>query len=945
MIVIKGINGKTRYSTEINEGSKRECKLNLEADNITLEFNTHAPIAFALGDYCDIENEGRFELTELQNPEIDSESGACRYSLRFDAPYLKWQNKIFKYSPNTGGYEAEWNLTATLDTHAKILLDCLKFHGFAYHYNGAAYTVAIDSTISDAAKLITYSNVDMISALQLMAETWECDVWITDNIIHFGRCEASGTPTALIEGVNVVTMSSSKSSGTYATRLYAFGSTRNLPTNYRPIEGLVTNGVIQKRLMLPEGTPYIDAYGNMTTEQIVEAVIVLDDIYPRTNGTIDEVTTYTDTTQDSQGNDVTETFYRFTEADKSFNFSADYILAGETLGVIFQSGRLNGMTFDVNFNPKGAPEKKDDKWNPEAQLFEIIANENYGRKLPDSTLYPEKGDKYVLFGWDSTKIANLGLVAKAEQELLSEARKVSEKYKKDPNTYDCTLFSDYAYGMDANGNLDKSFAKQFYLGDVVTLHCGAFFGAGSYTSRVIGFEYPLDKPFDSPKYTIGESAAYSKRAEMQQQIDTLTMQGKTYTSTSGGSSVYVISTKDATAATDRNVYSALRTRQDFICKKSNDRTPFDLAVGGKFTAEQGTQFGESFAEGISGFGGKIDKYGDGWLGGLHLRNFLEVPELRYNRTDVSIGNDWNAPGGGIIDSVVPDKDDDGNLLLSGTITLHLEDGEVGAVAVDDICQGIYHDSVNLGNNATADSDDSRGNFLFAGFHTVYFRITEIVETGRNSIFRYVLRPKSERWKTTFHPSSQMTFVGYGNFSNKERQTSRYSTRTYERYLKDVADWEFTENNIGAQFGNLSNLSVFGLDMVGYSAYLNNIYMTGRIEQIDANPLYMTLDYENDNFLAYGETKTIVCRVFRGWEDVTDRVVEWTVTRDTGSPQDDTAWQLKTKVKNFSGSIDICFTNAENDLGTNDYVMSTLFTFKATIGSGEKEETATYQLTI
>lgn len=406
-----------------------------------------------------------------------------------------------------------------------------------------------------------------------------------------------------------------------------------------------------------------------------------------------------------------------------------------------------------------------------------------------------------------------------------------------------------------------------------------------------------------------------------------------------------IESDDKTSPSDRNTFSALRARKEFLSKLTNDRTPFDLAVGGKFTAEQGTQFGESFAEGVSGFGGKIDRFGDGWLGGLHLRNFLEVPELRYNRTEVSIGNDWNAPGGGVIDSVVPDKDGDGNLLLTGTVTLHLEDGEVGAVAVDDICQGIFHDSVNLSNNATADSDDSRGNFLFAGFHTVYFRITEVVETGRNSIFRYVLRPISERWKTTFHPSAQMTFVGYGNFSNKARQTSRYSTRTYERYLKDVADWEFTEDNIGAQFGDLSNLSVFGLNMTGYSAYLNNIYMTGRIEQIDAFPLYMTLDYENDNFLAYGETKRIDCRVFRGWEDVTDRVVGWTVTRDTGSPQDDAAWLLKPKVKNFSGSIDICFTDTENDLGTNDYVMSTLFTFKAIIGSGEEEETATYQLTI
>lgn len=944
MVEIKNINGVTRYTTEINEGSLRVCKLNLEEDSITLEFNTPSPIDFALGDYCDIENEGRFELVELQNPEIDSESGACRYSLRLDAPYMKWQNKIFKYSPNNGGYEAEWNLTATLDVHLNILLDCLNFHGFAYHYNGNAYSVNIDSTVAETAKLVTYSNVDLISALKLMAETWECDVWITDSIINFGRCEAAGTPTAFIEAVNVATMTESKSSDTYATRLYAFGSTRNLPTNYRPVEGLVSNGVVQKRLMLPAGTPFIDAYEDMTSEQAIEAVIVLDDVYPRTDGTVDEVTTYTDTTQDSQGNDVTETFYRFTEANKDFHFSEDYILSGETLGVIFQSGRLNGMTFDVNFNPKGLQEKKDDDWNPDAQLFEIIANEEYGRKLPDTTLYPEKGDKYVLFGWDSTKIEDLGLVAKAEQELLTEAKKVAEKYKKNPNTYECTLFSDYAFGVDENGNLNSSFAKIFYLGDVVTLYCKAFFGSSSYTSRIIGFEYPLDKPFDSPKYTIGESAAYSKRNEMQQQIDTLIMQGKTYTS-SGGSSIYIISTKDATTPTDRNVYSALRTKQDFVTKKQNDRTPYDLAIGGQTTAEGGVQFGTSFATGANGFGGKIDKFGNGWLGGLNLRDFLEVPELRYNRTDVSIGNDWNAPAGGVVESVVIDTDADGNQLLSGTITLHLEDGEVGAIDVDDICQGIFHDAIDTDNNAMVDADDSLGNFTFAGFSTVYFRVTEILDTTNRSVFRYALRPISERWTTTHHPTSQMTFVGYGNFSNKDRQTSRYSTRTYERYLKGVNNWEFSEANIGAQFGDLSNLTVFGLNMSGYSAYLNNIYMTGTIKQIDANPLYMTIDFSNDNFIAYGETKSINCTVYRGFEDVTSSVTAWTVTRDSGSAQDDAAWALKSKVKNFNGSIDICFNADENDIGTNENVLSTLFTFTATIDENGTTETATYQLTI
>ena len=76
----------------------------------------------------------------------------------------------------------------------------------------------------------------------------------------------------------------------------------------------------------------------------------------------------------------------------------------------------------------------------------------------------------------------------------------------------------------------------------------------------------------------------------------------------------------------------------------------------------------------------------------------------------------------------------------------------------------------------------------------------------------------------------MTFVGYGSFSNEDRQTSRYETRTYQRYLTGVSDWEFTASNIAAQYGDLSNLSVFGIEMRGYSAYLNNIYMSGVIHQ-------------------------------------------------------------------------------------------------------------------
>ena len=223
---------------------------------------------------------------------------------------------------------------------------------------------------------------------------------------------------------------------------------------------------------------------------------------------------------------------------------------------------------------------------------------------------------------------------------------------------------------------------------------------------------------------------------------------------------------------------------------------------------------------MNGFGGIIDKKGNAEMQSLKLRGFLEVPELRYNRVEISMGDTWYAPSAGIIESVDT---------TAQTITLKLEEGEIGSPRVGDICMGIFH-NLNTSENATADYDDGRGNRRFAGFATCYFRITEELDTATYKTFKYQLRPVSGAYPTQYHPAASMTFVGYGSFSNEDRQTSRYETRTYQRYLTGVSDWEFTASNIAAQYGDLSNLSIFGIEMRGYSAYLNNIYMSGVIQQ-------------------------------------------------------------------------------------------------------------------
>ena len=354
----------------------------------------------------------------------------------------------------------------------------------------------------------------------------------------------------------------------------------------------------------------------------------------------------------------------------------------------------------------------------------------------------------------------------------------------------------------------------------------------------------------------------------------------------------------------------------------------DVAVG-HITMQQGSSFG-NYAGGLAGFGGNIDAKGRGELDELTIRHFLEVPELRYNRISVQIGNRWNAPGGGIIERVEPDYDTDGNILNTGIIYLHLEDGEIGMVTLDDICMGIYHDGITADTNALADTDDGIGNFHFSGFYTTYFRVTEIL-AGDNHAFRYSIRPVSDTWKETHHPCEAMHFVGYGNFSDTTRQTSRYSTRTYERYLKGVNSWEFTKDNIGAQFGDLSNLSVFSLNMTGYSAYLNNIYMSGVIQQFQDIPYRMEIDTGGQDTLAYGESITVKCSVFHGWDDKTSEVTSWSIVRDTGDTAADAAWSELDKVKNFAGTITIAHGKDYSDLAT--VGLSTLFTITATLSDG------------
>ena len=798
-IEIRNSAGTPCYQDVVRKGSKRKFTL-MKEDFILLKFSLKSPVFFKLGDWTEDTRFGRFELCDLYKPKYNRKTGAYDYELQLAAYYWKWKNKIFKYTPETAGQEASWNLTAPLDVQAGIVLRNLKALG--YTYKGQDFVFSIDSTVENKSQLMSYDNINILDACFEMAKKWDCECWVTENIIHFGRCE-SGDAVDFEIGKNVQEMSQSESRSTYATRIYAFGSTKNIPSDYRPVdETVVVNGVVQKRLMLPEGTPYIDAYPDMTTEEAVEQVVIFDEVYPRRTGIMSDVTTIEvpDKVENEDGTTTEEKWNAYRFRDTGVNFSEKYILPGQELRIRFASGLLNGLEFAVKFNPEGKPEKLEDGgWNPEAQLWEIVRNEDYGRPLPGDVLFPQDGDEYVLSGWDSTKITELGLVGAAEQELKEKTEKYAAKSKIDPSTYGCTMMSNDAYREDGVHN--------FYgIGQKVNLINKAYFENGR-QSRVIGFEFNLDLAYDSPIYTVGETTAYSRIGELEEKVESLTLKGQTYTG-GGGSGVYVIGSHDSTPATDHNVYSALRSLIMFMRKDTEERTGFLLSLLGGTVIKKYAKFGD-FVTGVSG--GYIDEKGNLEMESGVFRKRLFVPEIAYNRTTYFKGRMVNSPGGGCTVLSYVDNGD-------GTYTIapDLTDADGLSQFVDDILTTYF---------VTKNSEGKLN-----GFEEMKFRVTAADYTAKK--FTVIPRPGHSDWK----PAEQMVLAQTGNFTDPERQTyiliDSVNGNNCITFFDNANTWDPEPAQMPAWFGKKKGMTVNGIDCEKYSAVLQQVLLTGLIFQID-----------------------------------------------------------------------------------------------------------------
>ncbi|MEH2901456.1 hypothetical protein V7T21_00005, partial [Segatella copri] len=607
-------NIQVRCSAPVTQDALVHYEL-MQSHYCKLSFKLSKPIYFLLGDFIDTPY-GRFELIDLTKAK-DNDTIGYSYEIQFDAYYRKFKNKILKYRPNTGSQEATFSLTSTISTHVEVIMKSLAYYAKldkSYLYDpkfegeGTDYTYVIDASVdANAAKLITYSNTSMLDAIANIAQTFGCEWWFEGNILHFGTCENTNAITDFRLNDNIVSMSSSQSQSTYANRVYAFGAARNLPSGYKndADADITKDGVVEKRLMLPNSAEcsdknkqllaengfelkngYIQVSG-LREDQYVEGVTTNDDIYPRNLIKTSKVTSYEKDVEDEstpeEGDFIKRTFYRVNslsiinedgEKTGDMAFRKSYILSGKNLHIVFQSGSLNGMDFECEFNPDGVEEilKDDDgnpilkdgkeQINPKSQVFEIVANEDYGRFLPDTTLHPKEGDTFVLYNWDSTKLGDT-LVSAASNELLTDAIKDLKKSMIDPTTYTCTAEANYSYNQ-GRGNLHG-------VGDRVNLYNKGY-GDSYRASRIIGYEFCLDIPYDGAKYYVGEKPSYSRLNAMESKIEELVYNGQSYLNGNGGGgkSIYIIKSYDKTAPTDYNVYSARAIDEQRLNKTKDD---------------------------------------------------------------------------------------------------------------------------------------------------------------------------------------------------------------------------------------------------------------------------------------------------------------------------------------------------------------------------------------
>lgn len=706
---------KARYALKDTDIEKNTL---MDEHYIEISFALDIFFRFVRSDYIMWEGE-KYIIKEDYTPD---EVNKCnyKYTLRFDHWTTLLQDDTFFYM-NQNLEEAEWSLMSNAATHFQLLADN------ANRYFGVN-TFNVGTIEFTELKYLRFDKVSIWDAATQIAEEYGGEWYLTGTTFHLVKKFSYGSEIDFESEVSVEKMERSKGEDSEKyTRILAFGSTRNIPANYRETTpGEAVDAIYQKRLRIPASKgKFIDAKPNMSPEEIKSAVVIFEKVYPKRIGTIGTVGTipYQDTDTDT-GVVTNWNAYKF--KDTGIVFSEDYLLPGVELMLVFQSGNLNGMDFAVKFHKNGFSESDN------SQYFEIIRNEDYGKPLPNDTLKPQNGDTYILYGFNIQLVSDQ-YIPEGEEELYDTAVEWQQDMLKDKSVFECpTMIQHFE-----DNEMDLEIGQKVKL-----IHDQ--FESGFRSSRIQGYEKHLLNKYQAT-YTVGDNAAASWAKSVDNSIKELQIAGITYQAT-GKNGVYLITQFDNTPASDFNAYSAKASDARYLNKNTGGTVQGDVLFQKKIKAKEAIsdQFGnETFMPGMLGNGFRF------WIeNGL---SFGQIDYLTVTREMLISAL-----------TVAEVKSVDGGILISSAnmVCSSVEDITTGYKCYFDNDEGNIPNRFVVGDQAMCRR--------FNGANVKYYwRL--VTEVGTD----YILLSKTDKDGSGI-PEAKDNIVQFGNRTDTQRQFAIYS---------------------------------------------------------------------------------------------------------------------------------------------------------------------------
>lgn len=341
--------------------------------NLTLKFSLPEYVEIPVGAWCEY-MAIRYTLAAPANIKKNG-TRDIEYTLIMES--AQYQLNRYKLR-NTVDKRLKFSMCATPKEYIQVIVDNLNQRDSGW---------AVGDCIVSTEKTIAFDHSFVSDALQSVADTFNSEWEIVGKTIHLKKVEYfKDDPLPLSYG---------KGNG------FVPGVGRTTETGSRPVEILFVQGGSQNidrskygsaELLLPksqtleyEGRTYIsdaDGYSIRRQDKAVlynnEDSLDCSEIYPSRVGKVTKVEVI----------DEANNFYDIIDntIPENLNYN-DYLIEGENMTIIFQSGMLAGddKAFEL-------------KYNHAERRFEIVPQEIDGLTMPGGVYIPHEGDTYAIFG-------------------------------------------------------------------------------------------------------------------------------------------------------------------------------------------------------------------------------------------------------------------------------------------------------------------------------------------------------------------------------------------------------------------------------------------------------------------------------------------------------------------------------------------------------------------